>query len=167
MISVTIQFNSAEEMLEALLSLAENAGKFQEQLDRIEGTLDKILENERNIMANEQQMQDALNKIDQATTRAGQNLQTLSTTTQKISDEVDQFISKLQDANVPQNLIDQATGLADRLQTVSDGLDQHATFLSAIASKGASNPVPVPVPPAPTDGGSLSPTPDTGSAPTP
>jgi methyl-accepting chemotaxis protein len=119
---------------------------------------------EKRIMDTLQTLSDALNKIDAATTKSAGNIQTISSslttvaaTTQTISDEVDELEAALKNAGVPQNLIDQASALGDKAQAASDALDAvvpalnaHADFLTQIASKGATNPVPVPPPPAPT-----------------
>jgi uncharacterized phage infection (PIP) family protein YhgE len=111
------------------------------------------------------ELKDALAAIDAATTKIAANvevqataLQTQANTIQTISDEMDALELALKNAGVPQELIDQANGLASKTQAASDAMDTQVTalqaqvpVLQAIAAKGATNPVPVPVPePAPT-----------------
>lgn len=107
----------------------------------------KQLENK--IMATEQQVLDALGKIDTATSKIATNLQTESTVLQTVSDEIDALKTALSNAGVSQNLIDTATALQAKVQASSDALDAQVPVLQAIAAKGVLNPVPVP-PPAPT-----------------
>lgn len=102
-------------------------------------------------MADQQQEIDALNKIDAATTAIATNLTTQAGVVQTISDEVDALVAAQTNAGVPQAIIDQTTALADKAQAAADALNAQVPALQAIATKGASNPVPVPVPtPAPT-----------------
>ena len=162
MIGLTLQFDSLSD-LTSFFHMVGAAGALQTQLNRMEGLLNISLTNEGRILMNEQQMQAALTKIDTATTAAAANLATLATTTaatatssQTISDEMDAFITAAQSAGVSQSLLDQANAISTKvdanatsLQAVSDSLTQHAAFLTGVASKGATDPVPVPVPPVP------------------
>lgn len=117
-----------------------------QRLERVEQGVTKI-------MATEQQVVDALNKIDAATTKVATNLTVVAQVTQTISDEMDALETALQNAGVPQALVDQASALGDRAQAASDALDAQVPVLQAIATKGVINPVPVtpPVVTAPTD----------------
>jgi hypothetical protein len=115
------------------------------------------------IMATEQAMADALVAIDKATTKISDNLVAtnaaltdVSSVVGTISTEVDALVLALQNAGVPQALIDQALSIgskADAAGTATDAVVAATTalvpVLQGIASKGASNPVPVPVPPVP------------------
>ena len=112
-------------------------------LDELEARLNKRLDK---IMATEQDVVAALQKIDAATTKIAANVQGEANTIQTISDEIDALISKLSNAGVSQALLDEATALAEKTQAASDALDAQVPVLQAIATKGANNPVPVPVP---------------------
>ncbi len=117
------------------------------QLVSISGKVDTILMDESLVRA-------SLDKIDAATTKAAGNIQTLANTDQTISNELDTLNSALAAAlksgsGVSQALVDKAAALSAQSQAVSDSLDAMVPALTAIASKGISNPVPVPVPPAP------------------
>jgi len=102
------------------------------------------------IMITEQQMVDALNKIDTATTSIAAGVQTEATVAQTISDEMDAFIAAAKAQGISQALLDQATALGTKAQASSDALTALVPVLQAIATKGVQNPVPVPVPtPAP------------------
>lgn len=120
------------------------------KLDEILHLLKTIDGKANQIMADEQQVLDALAKIDAATTKAASNIQILADTDQKISDEIDALVAGMQGQGVSQALIDQAVALAGRSQAVSDNLDAMVPALQAIAAKGVVNPVPVPVPAPPT-----------------
>ena len=109
------------------------------QLDRIESML-------RTIMATEQQVVDALNKIDAATTKIGTNVQTVADTLQTVSNEVDALEAALKAAGVSDALVAQAGALSDKVQQASDALDAQVPVLQGIAAKGVMNPVPTPVP---------------------
>lgn len=104
----------------------------------------------KKIMATEAEVKAALDKIDAATTKTAANLQVVADLDQKISDELDALLAKLQTAGVSQELLDATSALAERAQASSDALDAQVPVLQAIAAKGAANPVPLPVPPAPT-----------------
>ncbi len=129
------------------------------QLNRIESMLKEVL-------MDEQQVKDALSKIDVATTAIGNNvtaignnISTLSSTASTISSEVDDLETALKTAlangsGVSQDLVDQATALgakADALSAAADATktatDALVPVLNGIATKGVINPVPVPVPP--------------------
>ncbi len=101
---------------------------------------------EEKIMAKEQDVLDALAKIDAATTKIGATVEEEADVIQTVSDEVDALVTALQNAGVSQTLVDQATALADKAQASSDSLDTLVPVLKAIAAKGVTNPVPVPVP---------------------
>ncbi len=101
---------------------------------------------EERIMAKEQDVLDALAKIDAATTKIGATIQTEANVIQTVSDEVDALVEALQNAGVSQTLVDQASALAEKTQASSDSLDTLVPILQAIAAKGVTNPVPVPVP---------------------
>ncbi len=115
--------------------------------------LKRVEEGVIQIMATEQQVVDALNKIDAATTKVAGNLTVVAQVTQTISDEMDALETALQNAGVSQALVDQASALGDRTQAASDALATQIPVLQAIASKGVLTPVPVapPVVAAPTD----------------
>jgi len=147
--------NAAKLLSETISRLAaaieSQAGNTKEMFEWIKShanlaTKHDLQEMEKRIMAKEQDVLDALAKIDAATTRAGANIQTIANVTQTISDEQDALLEALKNAGVSQALVDQAASLGDRTQAISDALDAHAVFLNAIAAKGAVNPVPVPVP---------------------
>ena len=96
----------------------------------------------------------ALDRIDAATTQAATNIAALATTDQAISNEFDTLNKALAGAlaggqGVTQALVDQASALAGKSQAVSDSLAAMVPALTAIASKGVTNPVPLPIPPAP------------------
>jgi len=126
-------------------------------LKRIEDKIDQI-------MATEQQVIDALAKIDAATTKVGTNVQAVATTVgtvstglQTVSDEMDAILAALQNSGVSQTILDQASALGDKVQAASDGLQAasdaltaQVPVLQAIAAKGVLNPVPVPPPAPPT-----------------
>jgi len=97
-------------------------------------------------MAKEQDVLDALAKIDAATTKIGATIQTEANVIQTVSDEVDALVTALQNAGVSQALVDQASALAEKTQASSESLDALVPVLQAIAAKGVTNPVPVPVP---------------------
>jgi len=101
---------------------------------------------EERIMAKEQDVLDALAKIDAATTKIGATIQTEANVIQTVSDEVDALVTALQNAGVSQALVDQASALAEKTQASSESLDALVPVLQAIAAKGVTNPVPVPVP---------------------
>jgi hypothetical protein len=148
MITLQLQFTNVSDLTMFLQTLSIPSSVLA-QLNRMETLLNASVQNERTIMATEQQMTDALNKIDAATTKAGTNLATLGATTQSISDEVDALEASLKAAGVSDALVAQASAIGDKTQAVSDSLDAHATFLTAIAAKGVANPVPVPPPDVP------------------
>ncbi len=117
------------------------------QMSLISGKVDQLLMDEALVKA-------SLDKIDAATTLAAQNLSTLATTDQTISDEFDALLKALAAAlaggqGVTQALVDQATALSGRSQAVSDTLTAMVPALQAIAAKGVTNPVPIPIPPVP------------------
>ncbi len=100
-------------------------------------------------MATEQQVIDALNKIDAATTKIGGNVQIVADTLQVVSKEVDDLEAALKAAGVSDALVSQAASLGDKVQAASDSLDAQVPVLQAIAAKGTVNPVPVEPPPPP------------------
>ena len=102
-------------------------------------------------MATEQQVSDALDKIDQATTDIATNVAAISTVDATISTEMTALVAALQAAGVSQALVDKATALQAKAQAAATALDAQIPVLQAIASQGVLNPVPtpVPVPPAP------------------
>src|ERR1035437_3345674 len=89
-------------------------------------------EMEARIMQTEQQVIDALNKIDSATTKVASNITVVAQVTQTISDEMDALELALSNAGVSQALVDQASGLGDRAQAVSDALDAQVPVLQGI-----------------------------------
>jgi hypothetical protein len=107
------------------------------------------------IMASQVELQTALDKIDAASTKQGATLQVEADTLQTISTEWDTLLATVASGTITDAQLAQAQKLADMAQSVSDSLDAQAAFSTALASKGANNPVPVPVPeptpaPAPT-----------------
>lgn len=117
-------------------------------LKQITTGIQALTEGQKKIMATEQQITDALTKIDAATTKIAGNVGTVATTLQTVSDEMDALEKALASAGVSDALVAQASSLGDRVQAASDALDAQVPVLQAIATKGAANPVPVP-PPAP------------------
>jgi methyl-accepting chemotaxis protein len=117
-------------------------GEFKEILHALAGISRKL----DSLMATEAEVQAALAKIDAATTKIGANVQTSADTIQTISDEMDALVLALKNDDVSPELAAQASALADRAQAVSDSLDRLPPILTAIAAKGAKDPVPVPVP---------------------
>lgn len=146
------------------------------KLDQILTMLGVIKAQNERILVNEAEMKTALTRIDVATTAAGTNLSVIGDVMGSVSDnvtamgtavgtistEMDALIAKLLDAGVPQELVDQATGLgakADAIVTASEAVvtaanaAKNATtalvpVLNGIAAKGE-NVVPIPVPPPP------------------
>ncbi len=119
------------------------------KLDQVLAQLNVLKTIGERIMATEQQMVDALNAIDAATTKVSDNLTAISGVVTTISSEVDALVAALQAAGVSQALIDQATALGTKASAASAATDALVPVLQAIASKGVLNPVPVPVPPPP------------------
>lgn len=129
-------------------------------LTRMENKLDIANTGISKIMADESAVATLLTKIDTATTAIGNNVQSiasnvnaLGTTASQISSEVDTLVAGMQNAGVSQALIDQATAVGTKMDTLAGSASDTATatsnlvpVLSAIATKGAGNPVPVPVP---------------------
>ena len=113
--------------------------------------LDDLGQKVGKIMATEQQVSDALDKIDQATTDIATNVAAISTVDATISTEMTALVAALQAAGVSQALVDKATALQAKAQAAATALDAQIPVLQAIASQGVLNPVPtpVPVPPAP------------------
>jgi len=117
-----------------------------EQLDRIEGKVDKI-------MLTQQETTDLLNKIDATTNATADNVSTIAQVDQQISDEIDAFLkanpagTTLTDAQVAQ-----LQSLADRAQKTSDASTAQVSVLKAIAAKGAPVTPPPPPPPPPIGG---------------
>lgn len=110
--------------------------------------LTKIQGDLKTIMADQQLEIDALNKIDAATTQIAQAVTDQAGVVQTIATEVTALVAAQQAAGVPQAIIDQTTALGDRLQQAATALVAQTPALQAIASQGASNPVPV-TPPTP------------------
>ncbi len=112
-----------------------------QRLTQIQTTLGEI-------KVTQQEMDALLGKIDTTTNHIADNVQTIGTVDQKISDEIDAFIAAnpagtvLTDAQVAQ-----LQSFADRTQATSDASDAQVAVLQAIAAKGA--PVVPPPPPAP------------------
>lgn len=117
----------------------------------------------KGIMVTEQQALDALKAIDTATTRIAGNVQSIAnlqasqgTVVKTISDDVDALLASLQNAGVPQDILDQATAIGTKATAAANASDgivaaQQALIpvLQAIATKGVANPVPVTPPPPP------------------
>jgi hypothetical protein len=90
----------------------------------------------------------AITRIKTATDEQGVVLQQEATTLQTISDEFDTLISKLTPGTtITPELLASLQAQADQAEAVSTSIKAQAAFSTAIASKGATNPVPVPVPP--------------------
>lgn len=107
--------------------------------------LGDVQESEDQIMATEQQLLDAISKIDAATTKQGTVLTAEAATLQHVSDDVDKLIATAKGAGVADSTLAALQAQADKIQAVSDSLDQQAAFSTALASK-ADNPTPLPVP---------------------
>jgi phage-related protein len=118
------------------------------KLDQILTKLGAIEAQTVRILMNEADMKAALDKIDVATTKIGDNLTVVSGVAGTISTEVDALVAALQNAGVPQSLIDQATALGTKADAVVAATDALVPVLQGIASK-ANNVVPIPVPPPP------------------
>lgn len=116
-------------------------------LARIEHKLDTIIDKENQIMATEAEVQLALQKIDDATTKTAANVQVIADLDQQISNEVDQLLAAAQAAGVSQAILDRITSIGAKAQASSDALDAQVPVLQAIAAKGVVNPVPVEPPP--------------------
>jgi hypothetical protein len=99
-------------------------------------------------MATEAEITAALDKIDAATTKIGQNLAAASGVIGSIGTEVAALVAAMKNAGVSQALLDQAIMIGDHAQLASDALEAQVPVLQAIAAKGALNPVPIqpPVP---------------------
>lgn len=116
--------------------------KQQQQLDRIEQKVDRLIMNDTELRA-------LLTKVDATTTHIAGSFQLLSDTTQTISNEMDTLIAQGQAAGtISPEAAAQLQQLADRAQTVSDASDPLVAALQAVAAKGA--PVVPEPPPTPT-----------------
>ncbi len=127
-----------------------STGLSQEQFSAITDLLQRVLQGEKQIMADEALESAALAKIDAATTKSAANIQALGDVAQTINNEIDALLAAQKAAGVSQAILDQTNSLATRSQALSDALDGQVVALQAVATKGAANPVPVPVPPVPT-----------------
>jgi hypothetical protein len=96
--------------------------------------------------ASDAEAQVALDKIDVATTKAGDNLSAISRVVATIRLEVQGLVSNLQSYGAPQSLVAQAMALSTRMEAVGGDIDALVPVLKAIAAEGAVNPVPLPVP---------------------
>jgi hydrogenase maturation factor HypF (carbamoyltransferase family) len=106
------------------------------------------------LIMDEQQVKDALTKIDTATTQIAANLQIVATTAETIDEDVTALQAALAKAlasgtGVTQDLVDQANSISTKSAGTADALAVLIPVLQGIASKGVITPVPVPVPPAP------------------
>jgi NCAIR mutase (PurE)-related protein len=130
-------------------------------LTSIKTRLDSIEKKVDQIMAIEKDELDALDTIDQATTKIGDVVNAIaatnaqiSTTVTTIGTEVAALVASQQSAGVSQAIIDKTKAIGARLdalsassQAASDSASGLVPVLQAIASQGAAQPVPVPVPP--------------------
>jgi hypothetical protein len=116
------------------------------KLDRILTKLGALKAQGEQIIVNEEQMKDALDKIDVATTKTAANLTVVSDVVGTISTEMDTLVAGLQAAGVSQALIDQAVALGAKADAVVEATDALVPVLQGIASRGAVNVVPIPVP---------------------
>lgn len=108
-----------------------------------------LQQQETKIMALTQDALDLCKKIDDATTKQGQTLQTEADSLQKVSDGLDALIAKLgTQGNVDPVIMSALQAAADKAQAISDSLDAQAAWSAALATK-ATDPVPAP-PPVPT-----------------
>jgi hypothetical protein len=146
--TVGIQFDSVDSLLATIKGLMQG-GDQQVQLDRLEQMVTQSLANEEKLMATEQQVVDALTKIDAATTSIAGNLTTVASVTDTISTEVDALVAALQAAGVAQSTVDMAVAIGAKADAASTALNAQVPVLQAIAAKGVINPVPLPPPPPP------------------
>ncbi len=121
----------------------------EEKLDTIITMLRDLKSQGEKLMTDLENALAALKKIDEATTKQGQVIQSDADLLQKTSDNIDALVAKLDPAHVDKSIVDGLQAAADKAQAISDSLDKQAEFAKALASKGVANPVPVP-PPAPT-----------------
>jgi hypothetical protein len=103
------------------------------------------------IIVTEQQVKDALSKVDLATNQIAANVSIVAALDQNIANEIIALKQAVTDAQangdgVSQELVDMADALATKAQTSSDALTALIKPLQDIASSGE-NPVPTPVPP--------------------
>lgn len=105
-----------------------------------------ILAQGKKIMSTQDDAIAAIAKIATETTKQGTVLAAESTTLQTISDNTDALIKQGAANGFTPDLVAQLQAQADATAAISDTIQQHADFATAIASKGAANPVPVPVP---------------------
>jgi len=99
----------------------------------------------------EQQVKDALAKIDAATNSIATNLTVASATIQTIGDETTGLKDALKAAlangqGVSQELVDQADALSVKANSTSDALNLLIPVLQSIAANGVIDPVPLSVP---------------------
>jgi hypothetical protein len=112
----------------------------------VRADLQLVISKENQIMATQVEIDAALGKIDAATTQQGTVLTAQAASLQKISDEMDGLIAAGASGGLTAAQFTRLQTLADSAQTVATNLTAQAAVSTAIASKGASNPVPVPVP---------------------
>lgn len=121
------------------------------QFIQIINLLTEIKHQGAKILMNEQLVKDALAKIDAATTQTATIVAASAETLTVIETDTLALQAALAAAlangtGVTQELVDQATALADRSSTTSESLAALVPVLQRIASEGVQNPVPVPVP---------------------
>lgn len=132
-----------------LKAIVEGFSIRQEQLDTIKAQNQQLIEGQKEIMATEQQVIDALAKIDTATNAIASNVSTIASGLNTVSGEVDALVAALKNAGVSDALVAQATALGDKASAAADALAAQVPVLNAIAAKGVLNPVPQPPPPPP------------------
>lgn len=117
------------------------------KLDRVLTMLGALKAQNERILMNEIEMKAALDKIDVATTKVGNNLVAVNEVVTEIGTDVDAMVLALQAAGVPPELIAQAEALSAKAEAVGAATDALVPVLRAIASKGGVDVVPIPVPP--------------------
>ena len=137
---VSVKFGQDKEMQAILQILTELTAKVTQQGKDI-----------KSIMTDLELANQAIARIKTATDEQGTVLTQEATTLQTISDELDKFLAGVTPGTtITPELLASLQSQADAAEAVSTSLKAQAAFSTAIASKGATNPVPVAVPP-PTD----------------
>lgn len=111
-----------------------------------DGKLDKIICQQEQIMAGQEEALAALRKIDEATTAAGVAQAEMADSLQETSDDVDELLRQAANGTLTPAMIADMQAKADNVSTIAAKLREHADFSKAIASKSPAQPVPVPVP---------------------